>query len=59
LGQAIEAAGGQQNGRHLAWNMPHIYELLEAAVLGGSLLPLLIAAGINLRQRRISNRKPW
>ena len=43
---------------HLAWAVTHIDELLGAALLGGSLLPLLIAAGINLRQRRASNREP-
>jgi len=40
----------------LAWAVTHLNELLDAALLGGSLLPLLIAAGINLRQRRASNR---
>jgi hypothetical protein len=44
------------SGEHLAWVVTHINELLEAAVLGGSLLPLLIAAGITWRQRRASNR---
>ena len=40
----------------LAWAVTHLNELLDAALLGGSLLPLLVAAGINLRQRRASNR---
>ena len=44
------------SGDHLAWTMTHIEELLEAALLGGSLVPLLIAAGISWRQRRTSNR---
>ena len=44
------------SGEHLAWAVTHIKELLEVALLGGCLLPLLIAAGINLRQRRASNR---
>jgi hypothetical protein len=44
------------SGEHLAWAVTHIDTLLEAALLGGSLLPLLIAAGITLRQRRASNR---
>jgi hypothetical protein len=30
--------------------------VLEVAVLGGCLLPLLVAAGITWRQRRTSNR---
>jgi hypothetical protein len=44
------------SGEHLAWTVPHLNELFEAALLGGSLLPLLVAAGISLRQRRTSNR---
>jgi hypothetical protein len=44
------------SGEHLAWAVTHIKELVEAALLGGSLLPLLIAAGISWRQRRTSNR---
>jgi hypothetical protein len=44
------------SGEHLAWAVTHIDELLGAALLGGSLLPLLVAAGINWRQRRTSNR---
>ena len=43
---------------HLAWAVTHIDDLLGAALLGGSLLPLLVAAGINLRQRRASTREP-
>jgi hypothetical protein len=44
------------SGEHLAWAVTHIDELLGAALLGGSLLPLLIAAGISWRQRHASNR---
>ena len=46
------------SGEYLAWAVTHINELLEAAVLGGSLLPLLVAAGINWRQRRAATREP-
>jgi hypothetical protein len=43
------------SGEHLAWAVTHIDKLLKAAVLGGCLLPLLIAAGITWRQRHASN----
>jgi hypothetical protein len=46
------------SGEHLAWAVTHLNELCEAALLGGSLLPLLVAAGISLRQRRASHRAP-
>jgi hypothetical protein len=46
------------SGEYLAWAVTHINELSEAALLGGSLLPLLILAGIKWRQRRTSNASP-
>ena len=45
----------KMSGDVLAWAMTHIKELLEVALLGGSLLPLLIAARISRRLRRAAN----
>ena len=44
------------SGEHLAWAVTHLDQLFEAALLGGSLLLLLVAAGIHLRQRRTFSR---
>ena len=46
------------SGEHLAWIVTHINELFEAALLGGSLLPLLIVLGTKWRQRRTSRFSP-
>ena len=54
--QTLRRGGVEMSGEHLAWTVTHLKELFEAALLGGCLLPLLVAAGISLRQRRASNR---
>jgi hypothetical protein len=41
-----------------AWAVTHINDLLKTVLLGGSLLPLLIVAGIKWRQLRTSNASP-
>jgi hypothetical protein len=47
--------GLDMNGEHLAWVVTHLNELFESALLGSTMLPLLIVAGSEWRQRRIAN----